>query len=89
MTGSAMTEDDDKRTGEARRILERLQAESDPSSTLTARAAKKARNHLTAADADRNDSVELWGTRIGRVLGLVVFVGLLVWLLFLLAEGQL
>ena len=36
---------------------------------LVDRAAERARDHVTAADADRDDWVEYWGTRIGRMLG--------------------
>lgn len=63
---------------EAQRILNRVQQESDPSGSLAARATKKMREHVAAGDADHSDWIELWGTRIGRVLGLVLLVVLLV-----------
>lgn len=30
--------------------------------------------------ADRNDPVEIWGKRIGRVLSVLLFIGLVYWL---------
>jgi hypothetical protein len=83
-----MTEDDDRREEESRRIVRRIQQESDPSASLAARTLHRARRHLEAGDADPHDRVELWGTRIGRVLGLVLFVGLVVWLARLFLAGQ-
>ena len=61
------------------RILDRVAREAD-SSSFAIRAAQRARDHVAASDVDRDDPVEVWGTRIGRVLGLVLMVGLLVWL---------
>ncbi len=83
-----MTKDDDKRADESRRILDRLQKESDPTGSLAGRTARKVRNHLSAVDADQNDDIELWGTRIGRVLGLIVGAILLASLLLFLIGGQ-
>ena len=46
-----------------------------------------ARGHLAADDADQNDWIEVWGTRIGRAIGIVVIVAFLVWVLNYLASG--
>jgi len=74
---------------ESRRIIERVARETDPGGTsFIARTAKGARDHVTAADADRSDPIEVWGTRIGRVLGLLIAIGLLIWLVFYITQGS-
>ncbi|HEY6629916.1 MAG TPA: hypothetical protein VIZ90_00555 [Rhizobiaceae bacterium] len=77
-----------ERAAESRRILERMsqEAASGGDSALD-RAARRARNHVTAADVDRDDWVEYWGTRIGRTLGLLLLFGLIVWLVVYLARN--
>ncbi|CAN7194257.1 hypothetical protein [Mesorhizobium sp. LjNodule214] len=68
---------------ESRRILERVEQETAPGgNSFVARTAKGARDHVTAADADRADPIEIWGTRIGRGLGLIIAIGLLAWLVY-------
>ncbi len=79
-----------ERRAESRRILERAcrsEAESGGHSVID-RAARRARDHVTAADVDRDDWVEYWGTRIGRLLGLILLVGLIVWLVLYLARKR-
>ncbi|UVK39859.1 hypothetical protein LHFGNBLO_001271 [Mesorhizobium sp. AR10] len=74
---------------ESRRIIERVAHESDPGGTsFVARTAKGARDHVTAADADRSDPIEVWGTRVGRVLGLAIALGLLIWLVLFVSRGS-
>ncbi|TPJ51001.1 MULTISPECIES: hypothetical protein [unclassified Mesorhizobium] len=74
---------------ESRRILERVARETDPAATsLAARTAKAVRDHVAAADADRADPIEVWGTRIGRIIGLLLALGLMVWLVLFLARGS-
>ncbi|MEO4043880.1 hypothetical protein AAFN47_19960 [Hoeflea sp. CAU 1731] len=41
---------------------------------------KSVRGHFTASDADQTDPIEVWGTRIGRWLAVVVFIALAIWL---------
>jgi hypothetical protein len=85
---AGMAEDrESERKAESRRILERVsrEAESGGHSAID-RAARRARDHVTAADVDRDDWVEYWGTRIGRILGLLLLVGLIVWLVIYLAR---
>ena len=56
---------------ESRRILERIGREDQSSGvSFIARTAQNVRDHVTAADADKSDRIEYWGTRIGRSLGL-------------------
>jgi hypothetical protein len=83
-----MAERQDSDGGESRRIIERIAREADSSgASFIARTAKGARDHLAAADADRCDPIEMWGTRIGRVLGLVLMAGLMIWLVSLVVRG--
>ncbi len=72
---------DQDRRDDAHRAIDRVSAESETiaGSTL-ARMAKRAQDHLGAADADSNDQVEVWGTRIGRIAGVIFAVGLLIYL---------
>ena len=73
------------RSAESRRILDRVAKESDSGGfALLGRTAGRARNHLSAADADQSDWAEVWGTRIGRTIGAAAIVGLLVWALSIL-----
>ena len=78
----------DDSSDESRRILDRVSKESEAGSrSYVARKADRVRDHMTAADADQADAIEVWGTRIGRVLGLVLFVVLVGWLLLTLLRG--
>ncbi|TYR31322.1 hypothetical protein FY036_13620 [Mesorhizobium microcysteis] len=75
-----MSRDDDRKT-ESRRIIGRVDAESEASMT------RRVQNHMTGRDADENDWAELWGTRIGRWLGLALLIYLLWWLIDFAAGG--
>ena len=89
-----MSDDDDKRTekpvdrnkadaDEALRDLDRLTSQGEVIGTSAmVRAARKAGDHLTGADAPKDDPIEVWGTRIGRGLGAVFFVFLVVYLVY-------
>ncbi|MDN2582550.1 hypothetical protein [Aquibium sp. ELW1220] len=70
---------------ESRRILDRIAKESDPSGSLAVRTARRVEKHMRAEDADQSDPIEVWGTRIGRVIGIVLLVVLAGWLLSYLA----
>lgn len=72
---------DDERERESRRIIGRVGAETEPSM------AKRVQNHMNARDADENDWVEVWGTRIGRWLGVVLLIYLVWWLIAFLMRG--
>lgn len=80
---------DSEQRAESRLILDRVsrEAESGGRSAID-RAARRARDHVTAADIEREDWVEYWGTRIGRMLGLLLLAGLVVWLVLYLAQGE-
>jgi hypothetical protein len=77
-----MNGDDKDRQAESRRILERVarEVEADGGSA-------RARNDLRAEDADSEDWAEYWGARIGRGLGVILLIGLLVWLFLVLMRG--
>jgi hypothetical protein len=66
---------------QARRDLDRLSQEGGLFNTPELKAkAGSVRGHLSASDADQHDRIEVWGTRIGRWLSIVVFVFLVIWL---------
>lgn len=74
---------------ESRRILDRVAQETDPAgASFVARKTRDMRDHVTATDADRSDPIEVWGTRIGRILGLLLALGLMVWLVLFLTRGS-
>lgn len=76
-----MASRDQDRETESRRIIDRVMREADSSGpSMITRTARHARDHISATDADASDPIEYWGTRIGRVLGLVLCAFLLVWL---------
>lgn len=73
---------------ESRRILKRIATEEETGgSSFIARTAKGAFERVSAKDADRSDALDYWGTRIGRTLGFVFAVGLMVWLVVYLTRG--
>ncbi|HET7414030.1 MAG TPA: hypothetical protein VFJ18_15360 [Pararhizobium sp.] len=77
----------DERAEEARRELQRLGHGSGLFSTpMLKRRAHSLGAHFTGKDADAGDRIEVWGTRIGRGLGLIAFIGLLVWLVLHLSH---
>ncbi|GAB4543771.1 MAG: hypothetical protein Tsb0019_42530 [Roseibium sp.] len=71
----------DKKREEALAALDRVEAESETivGSTFV-RMADRARDHLSAADKDDDDRIEVWGTRIGRGLGVLFAIGLVIYL---------
>ena len=70
---------------ESRRILDRVAREGQAG--LLGRSAARAQGHLSAADADQNDPIEVWGTRIGRAIGILVIVAFFIWLIVYLTSG--
>jgi hypothetical protein len=72
---------DKEREAESRRIIGRVDAETD------ATMVQRARNHMAGRDADENDKAELWGTRVGRWLGLALLIYLVWWLIDFAASG--
>lgn len=74
-------DNDEKRQRESARVLERVSTESEVVGTSSfVRQANKARDHLTGADGDQSDSVEIWAKRFGRGLSIVAFILLAIWL---------
>ena len=69
-------QDDERRAREAREALARVREGEIAGSSAFVRAA----NHMRAKDADAEDPMEVWGTRIGRGLAVVFAIGLVVWL---------
>lgn len=76
-----MSRDDEDRQAEAQRIIGRVGSESEASMT------RRVKDHMTGRDADDRDWAELWGTRIGRWLGLALLVYLVWWLIDFTASG--
>lgn len=75
--------DPDKVRRDALRDLDRVNNTSEVFGTSAfARAANKAKSHLNASDKNANDQIEVWGTRIARILA-VAFV---VYLIYTLAN---
>ena len=78
----------DERQRESRRIIERVAREAESGGrTVIDRVARRARDHVAAADVDPQDRIEYWGTRIGRVLGVLLALGLIVWLTIFVVRG--
>ena len=66
---------------EAKRILERVAQDSETvGASSMRRIAERVKGHISADDAEQNEWAELWGTRIGRVLGAIFFVVLVIYL---------
>ena len=74
-----MPDENDKRRPEteSQRILDRIERETavHGNSIVT-----RAKRHFSAGDADAADPIEVWGTRIGRILGLLVLIAMFIWL---------
>lgn len=67
---------------EAKRILERVAQESETVGTSSVkRVAERVKGHLSANDTQENEWAELWGKRIGRTLGAIFVVVLIIHLL--------
>ncbi|TYC53718.1 hypothetical protein FMN50_14845 [Rhodobacterales bacterium] len=72
---------DEKRRKEAIETLHKAQAESETVAGSTfVRIADRTKGHLGAADKDPNDPIEVWGSRIGRGLGVIFAIGLVIYL---------
>ncbi len=80
----------DARQRESQRIIERVSQEAESGGrSMLDRATKRARDHVAAADVDRGDRIEYWGTRIGRILSIFLVIGLVAWLINFLMRGGL
>ncbi len=76
-----------ERQEEARRILDRLEREQTGAEGIVRRGFSRTAHHLAAADAPENDPIELWATRIGRGLGFLITLAIIVWLIFYLMQS--
>lgn len=78
-----MSDGDRRREGEreSRRIIGRVSDEGSALGMRMKSRAKDWRDHVTAADANQEDWVEVWGRRIGRTVGVAVLFGLAVYFL--------
>lgn len=66
---------------EALRALDRVQAESETVAGSTfVRMAERTKSHLAAGDKDPEDRIEVWGSRIGRMAGVLFAIGLIIYL---------
>ncbi len=71
----------DERQEESKRILERVARDTETVGTSsTRRVAERFKDHLSASDKDQHEWAEVWGTRIGRILSVIFFVGLVIYL---------
>lgn len=67
---------------ESRRILERVAQDSETVGTSSMRrVAERVKDHATAQDKEGDSWAEIWGTRIGRTLGMIFFVFLVLYLM--------
>lgn len=74
-------EQQQKNVENAKRTLRRVTSESETvGSSSFARIANKSKSHFMAEDVNQNDSVEKWGSRIGRLLGLGFAIVLVIYL---------
>ncbi|WP_061937755.1 hypothetical protein [Aureimonas sp. AU22] len=78
--------DDRTRQRQAEAILRRVREETEPQTGAAAESmARGLRRHFWAGDADPADRMEVLGTRIGRLAGLVAFLGLAIGLAYQLS----
>ena len=70
------------REREAKKALERVERDAEViGQSSLVRAAEKVRGHMSGADANPDDPVEIWGKRVGRILSVIAFIGLAIWLI--------
>lgn len=81
-----MSQNDEDRQAESHRIIGRVGQEAEAS--MVRRTADRVSGHMSGRDADRSDWAELWGTRIGRWLGVALLVYVLWWLFDFMAKGS-
>lgn len=72
-------------TTESRRILDRIDQETG--NDFVSRTGRRLGDHLSASDVDQKDRIEVLGSRIGRTLGFLITVGIIVWLVWYLFGG--
>ena len=83
-----MTRQDENDERESRRILDRVSREAGSGMpTFLSDASQRLRDHVAAVNATQGDPIEYWGTRVGRGLGFVISLVLIVGLLIYLFQG--
>ncbi len=79
----------DQRAEESNRILARVEKETTAQSHgFLTRQMHNQLSHLKAEDIEDQDKIELWATKIGRFLGLVITLGIIAWLIIYLIQSQ-
>lgn len=79
----AQPRDDEK--AESRRIIERVERETDGGASLVGRTSDRLQKHLSADGVD--DPIEKMGTRIGRILGFLITTAIVGWLIVYIVQG--
>lgn len=70
---------DPEREKEARRILERVDRDSETIGTSSfARNVNRLTDHFKGAENPEDDEIEVWGKRIARILALIAFIALFI-----------
>ncbi|MEX3011865.1 hypothetical protein [Hoeflea sp. TYP-13] len=73
--------DQDDRSRKAQRDLDRLSEEGGLLNAPKLKGkSKSVKGHFMADDVDQSDRIEVWGSRIGRILSLIAVGLLLIWL---------
>ena len=73
--------DQEDQSRKAMQDLEKLKEEGDLLHAPKLKAkSKTVTGHFMARDVDPSDRIEVWGTRIGRILSLIALIALVIWL---------
>ena len=73
---------------QAKRDLKRLSEEGGLLNTPKMKPrSKTVKGHFLADDVDPSDRIEVWGSRIGRILSLIAVIVLLLWLVNFLTNN--
>lgn len=79
---------DDARKAESEDILARIKSETGSGAAgVIARSFSRGREHLKASELDSQDRVEVWATRAGRILGLIIMLAMILWLVLYLLQA--
>jgi len=80
--------DDKERNAESKRILDRVSREAGGDAVAGAsRMVRRVGDHVAARDVGDDDRIETIGTRIGRILGMVITIGLFLAFFYYLVRG--
>lgn len=71
----------EEQSRQAQKDLDRVNTEGDLVNTPHLKGkSKSVKGHFMAEDVDPSDRIEVWGSRIGRILSLIAVFMLLMWL---------